>query len=184
MVTVQQLQQTIEAAKQMVGNISAADLAKPTPCTEWNVQALVEHMIDTNCRFSAAASGQEAPRASGSSAAELIKAYSASGEAAVAAWQTPGVLDRTLKLPFGEAPGAVAMGINLGDQLLHIVDLGRALGRSYSIDADLAEGMLTMMHQILRPEFRGPGKGFAEEVPCAADAPVQSRLLAFSGRQP
>src|SRR4051812_30558920 len=108
MATVQQLQQTIDAAKQMVGNISAADLTKPTPCTEWNVQALVEHMIDTNRRFSAAATGQEAPQASVSSAPDLIKAYAASGDTAMAAWQTPGVLDRTLKLPFGEAPGSVA----------------------------------------------------------------------------
>jgi hypothetical protein len=52
------------------------------------------------------------------------------------------------------------------------------------MDEEIASGILAMLHQILTPDRRGPGKGFAEEVACPASAPVQDRLLAFSGRQP
>jgi uncharacterized protein (TIGR03086 family) len=117
-------------------------------------------------------------------AADLGASYARSAETAVAAWQTPGALERTLKLPMGEMPAAMALTINLGDQLLHTWDLARALSRPYAMDPESAEGVLTLLQQIVQPQFRGPGKGFAAEVPCPADAMVQDRLLAFSGRQP
>ncbi len=87
-------------------------------------------------------------------------------------------------MPIGDIPGAVALDIVLADQLLHTWDLARAVGRPYSMDADLAEAALQMMQRMMRPEYRGPGQGFAEAVPCPEDAPVQERLVAFAGRKP
>ena len=57
----------------------------------------------------------------------------------------------------GEMPASTAITINLADQLLHIWDLARALGRSYTIDAEAAESILAVMQQIMQPQFRGPG---------------------------
>jgi uncharacterized protein (TIGR03086 family) len=181
--TIEQFQRTVDAANQIVGCVSASDLGKPTPCTEWTVQALIEHMIGTNNMFSAALTGgaSQAPK---NLAADLSGSYARSAETVVSAWQTPGALERTLKLPVGEMPAALALTINLADQLVHTWDLARALGRPYTMDAESAEGVLTVMQQIMQPQFRGPGKGFAAEVPCLTNAPVQDRLLAFSGRQP
>ncbi len=96
----------------------------------------------------------------------------------------PGTLERTLVTPIGEMPAAVASNIVLADQLLHTWDLARALGRPHTMDADLAETTLQMMQRMMQPEFRGPGKGFAAEVPCPENASIQERLVAFSGRQP
>lgn len=72
----------------------------------------------------------------------------------------------------------------LADQMIHSWDLAKALGKPFSMDARLAEGTLRGLHHLLTPEARGAGKAFAAEVPCAADAPVQDRLVAFTGRQP
>ena len=181
--TIEQFQRTVDAANQMVGHVSASDLDKPTPCTEWTVQALIEHMIGTNNMFSAALTG-DTGQSTENLAADPGGSYARSAEAAAAAWRKPGALERTLKLPMGEMPAAMALRINLGDQLLHTSDLARALGRPYTMDPESAEAVLTVMQQIMQPQFRGPGKGFAAEVPCPADAPVQDRLLAFSGRRP
>ena len=87
-------------------------------------------------------------------------------------------------MPIGEIPGAVGINIILADQLLHTWDLAKALGRPYTMDADLAEATLQTMQQMMRPEFRGPGQGFAEAVPRPEDAPVEERLVAFAGRKP
>jgi uncharacterized protein (TIGR03086 family) len=180
---IEQFERTVDAATQMVRSVSASDLGAPTPCTEWTVQPLIEHMIGTNNLFSTALTG-DAGQPPDNMAADLGASYARSAETAVAAWQTPGALERTLKLPMGEMPAAMALTINLGDQLLHTWDLARALSRPYAMDPESAEGVLTLLQQIVQPQFRGPGKGFAAEVPCPADAMVQDRLLAFSGRQP
>ena len=180
--TIAQFQRTVAAANQMVGCVSATDLGSPTPCTEWTVQALIEHMIGTNNMFSAALIGG-AGQSPENVARDLGGSYARSAETAVSAWREPGALERTLKLPIGEMPAALAITINLADQLVHTWDLAQALGRPFTMDPEAAEGVLTVMQQIMQPEFRGPGKGFAAEVPCPADAPVQDRLLAFSGRQ-
>ena len=97
-------------------------------------------------------------------------------------WRAPGALERTLKLSFGEAPAARAARIVVGDQILHTWDLAKALGRPYTMDQDLASATLEMMQGLLKPENRGGA--FAAEVACSEAAPVQDRLLAFSGRQP
>jgi uncharacterized protein (TIGR03086 family) len=110
--------------------------------------------------------------------------YDSISQAMLEAWRAPGALERTLVMPRGNAPAALVINIILADQLLHTWDLARALGRPFTMDADLAEASLETMHQIVRPESRGPGRGFAEAVPCSDDAPVQERLVAFSGRQP
>lgn len=181
------LQRTLDGASAMVRNVRSDDLSKPTPCTEWDVNALVQHMIDVCQRFGAAlATGASAQRSTSAPQAdgEPAAAYAAAAARLMDAWRTPGAMERTLKLPFGEMPANVAINVVLADQLLHTWDLAKAIGRPYTMDADLAESTLNMMQAMMQPEFRGPGKGFAEEVPCPADAPIQDRALAFSGRKP
>ena len=67
--------------------------------------------------------------------------------------------------------------------LLHAWDLATAIGAPYTMDEDAAVGVLSNMQQMLKPEMRGEGKAFAEEVSVGPDATVQVRLLAFSGRK-
>ena len=81
-------------------------------------------------------------------------------------------------------PGGQAIGIVIGDQSIHTWDLSKATGQSFAMDEGVASAVLGALHQLLTPERRGPGKAFAEEVACPADASAQDRLLAFSGRQP
>lgn len=99
-------------------------------------------------------------------------------------WREPGALERTLAMPIGDAPGAMGIRIVTIDTMVHTWDLARALGRQHTMDAELAGAALEMLRGLISPEFRGPGRGFDAEVPCPDGAPVQDRLLAFTGRQP
>jgi uncharacterized protein (TIGR03086 family) len=180
-------QRALEDATAAVAAVTQSDLDRPTPCTAWTVRGLVEHMVDVCTRFDSAASGQPpiAPDPNQErSAAELAAAYATASSAVVAALRTPGAMDRTLKLRMGEMPASQAIKLVTADQAIHTWDLSKALGRPCTLEEDLAAASLELMQELMKPEFRGPGKGFAEEVTSPPDAPIQDRLLAFSGRQP
>ncbi|MEC3954727.1 hypothetical protein VMT65_16935 [Nocardia sp. CDC153] len=53
-----------------------------------------------------------------------------------------------------------------------------------TLDPEHAEYGLAWSKQLLKPEFRGPGKAFGHEVPIADDAPAYDRLAAWFGRDP
>lgn len=182
------LQRTLDGANAMIRGVRADELTKPTPCTEWDVKGLINHMAGTCAFFTARFSGTEAsPPPQGPVdllGNDVAGSYARLAQELLEAARAPGVLERSMPILGSDLPGSVAITIALADELLHTWDLARALGRPYTMDADLAELVLQAMQQMMRPEFRGPGKGFAEAVPCPDDAPIQDRLVAFSGRQP
>ncbi len=178
-------QRTLEDAERMVASVRPDELSKPTPCTDWNVRQLIEHMAGVNWAFAGAAGGQRPEGGSPGAAPsgeDPAGAYAASARAVLAAWRAPGTLERTLTLPFGQMPGAQAIGFNIGDQLVHTWDLAKATGRERTLDVEACETTLERTRQFLGPEARGPGRPFAPEVPCSEDAPLPDRLAAFLGR--
>ena len=186
---IQNTQRALDGALGMIESASPAELPKSTPCEEWDARGLIEHMIGVVQSFNAAFGGETlTPPTSQSTAGvagdDPARSYRQAADALLQSIQRPGALDQTIKLPFGEMPGGQAINIVIGDQSIHTWDLAKALGKPFTIDEEIASGVLAMLHQILTPDRRGPVKGFAPEVPCAESAPVQDRLLAFSGRQP
>jgi uncharacterized protein (TIGR03086 family) len=186
---IQNTQRALDGAHAMIESASPATLSKATPCSDWDARALIEHMIGVVQNFNAAFGGDTLTPPTTQSTAGLAGdnpavCYKQAADALMASIRKPGALDQTIKLPFGEMPGGQAINIVIGDQSIHTWDLAKALGKPFSMDEEIASGILAMMQGLLTPDRRGPGKGFAAEVPCPASAPVQDRLLAFSGRQP
>ena len=186
---IQNTQRALDAALAMIESASPAALAKPTPCSEWDARGLIEHMIGVVENFNAAFGGAQLTPPTAQSTAGLAgdnpaASYKRAADALMQAIRKPGALDQTLKLPMGEMPGSQAINVVIGDQSIHTWDLAKAFDKPFTIDEEIASGILELLHQILTPDRRGPGKAFAEEVPCPASAPVHDRLLAFSGRQP
>ena len=186
---IQQTQRTLDGALSMIESASPAALSQPTPCSDWDVRGLVDHMIGVVQNFTTAFGGGQLTPPTGQGTAGLAgdnpaTAYKQAADALMQAIRKPGALDQTIKLPFGEMSGNQAINIVIGDQSIHTWDLAKGLGKPFTMDEDLATSILTMMHGLLTPERRGGGNAFAAEVPCPENAPVQDRLLAFSGRQP
>ncbi len=178
-------QRTLENAERMIDSLSPDELSRPTPCTDWNVRQLIDHMIGVNWAF-AGALGAQPPSGAGAGASssgnDPAAAYAASARAALAAWRAPGALDRTLTLPFGQLPGAQAIGFNVADQLVHTWDLAKATGRDRTLDPETCAAVLDRARQALGPEARGPGRPFGPEMPCPENAPLSDQLAAFLGR--
>jgi uncharacterized protein (TIGR03086 family) len=180
---IEMCQRTLADAERLIASLRPDELSLPTPCSEWNVRQVIDHMIGTNHAFARAVSGAAPAHGASPSGDDPAAAYAASARAALAAWQTPGALERTLNLPFGRMPGAQAIGFNIGDQLVHTWDLAKATGRDRTLDAEAAAAVLEAVRQRVSPEARGPGRPFGPEQPCPPDAPISDRLAAFLGRQ-
>jgi uncharacterized protein (TIGR03086 family) len=68
------------------------------------------------------------------------------------------------------------------DQLVHGWDLARATGQDATMPDGLADVAYEFIHGMLGGDQRGAA--FKPEVPVAADASTQDRLLGFTGRDP
>jgi|SRR5581483_2176603 len=182
---IEQLQSVVDEAQRMIGSVRPYERSRRTPCSGWDVSALIYHMIGTCASFTAAL--QEASGGGDSTpdvGFDLAASYREITDAVMKEWRAPGVLERTITLRLGPVPASRAIWILIADQALHTWDLAKALGRPYTMPADLAATLLDLMQQWLKPEMRGPGKAFGPEVPCPEDAPIQDRAVAFAGRQP
>jgi uncharacterized protein (TIGR03086 family) len=182
---VSRLQAVVDDALAMVGNVKAGQLGAQTPCSEWDTAALMNHMIGVVNMFAVAVRGGTPDMSmDAAGTADHRAAYAAGSADMMAAFREPGALDRTVQMPFGPIPATMALSIVTIDQLIHVWDLAKAIGSEKDLDAEASTAAFEGLKGILSPDFRGPGKPFAAEIPWPDDAPIQERLLAYSGRKP
>jgi uncharacterized protein (TIGR03086 family) len=108
-------------------------------------------------------------------------AFHTASERAIAAFSSPGALDKTVKLPFGEMPAGIALNIAVMDVMTHALDIAKATGQTVD-DDELLETALTIGHQLITADFRRPGV-FDAEQPAPPNASPADKLLAFAGRK-
>lgn len=150
-------------------------LDAPTPNDGWDVRKLLNHMLETQRYFLASARGEEAslsPDPPELLSADPLADLRTTQAQVRDAYAEEGVLERT----------GPALGIAFADQLLHGWDLARATGEDTTMPAGLAEAAYQMVYGRFSDEQR-PGV-FGPEVPVPEDAPVQDRLLGYTGRDP
>jgi len=182
------LQQVVDETDRLVANIGPSDLSASTPCSEWSVQDLLNHITGGATMFAMSAESGSVPDdvmgqlMGGDNLGDDFKgAWATASRRALAAFGQPGVMDKMVKLPFGEMPAGVALNIAVFDVATHATDLARATGQTMAAD-DLLEAALAMGKQMIGPDLRQPGV-FEAEQPIADDAPVLDRLQAFAGRK-
>lgn len=176
----------VDQAAGVIGQIEPAQYGLPTPCAEWNVGQLINHMIGALAMFrDVAARGEADP---GVFTQDLIgddasTSLREAGDAAIAGWSGEGRLDGTAKLPFGEFPAAFALQLPAMDMLVHSWDLATSTGQQVSWNADLVADTREFCEATFSsPEFRGDD--FAPPVAVADDADELSKLVGFLGRTP
>ena len=171
--------EALDVAQRIVDDVDRSHFELPTPCDQWNVRQVLEHMIGGNRRIAGD------PPAEGE---DLIgddpsTAYAAAAATAAATFGAPGGLERTFKLSFGEVPGSVAVRARATDQLAHAWDLAKATGRSTDLSPEMYTTALELLQQRFATRGRNPATYAEEQQPpvgaCAAD-----RFAAFAGRRP
>ena len=151
-------------------------LSEGTPCEQWDVRNLLDHLVDSQQYFAATARGEEASLPDPSPPALIgddpVAAYEEIRQETLRAHREPGVLEKT----------GPSLGIAFVDQLVHGWDLARATNQDTTMPEDLAGAAFAMIDGQLTPDRRGPAFKAAVTVP--DDAPMQEKLLAYTGRQP
>jgi uncharacterized protein (TIGR03086 family) len=158
-----------------------------TPCPDWDVRALVRHIVSQDLRnFMISARGESAdwqspPEELGADWAGDFRERAA---ALKEVWRAAD-LNRMVTAPGGgEAPLRTRADHQIAELAVHSWDLVRATDAPVALDPALAEHALAWSRTMLRPQFRGPDKAFGEEVPVSEDAPAYDRLAGWFGRDP
>jgi uncharacterized protein (TIGR03086 family) len=181
--TLDLLGRALDQAGGLIERIRPEQASLPTPCSGWDVRALVNHIVYDVHGFANMLRGQ--PR--GSPDADLIDddwsgAYRVAAAALLDSWGQRGTAG-TLELPIGTFPVAWAIGQHLADVAVHAWDVAHATHQSMAdLDSEVAKVALDWAHENLKPQFRG--QAFAPEVPVPQTAPIYDRLAAFFGRDP
>jgi uncharacterized protein (TIGR03086 family) len=163
----------------VVGNLTADDLDRPTPCTEYTVHGVLEHMITGATAF-AAAYRQETP--SEPDLTDVLAGFGPALENLFGAVTAPGALDKTIAAPFGDIAGdAFARFIAL-DGLVHGWDIATATGQPYNPPDELVAEVEAFARQAVDP--LRDGQSFDQAVEPAPDATPIERLAAYTGRRP
>jgi uncharacterized protein (TIGR03086 family) len=174
-----QLDQLAPLLGDVVGGIRPDQLDQPTPCEEFTVRGVLEHMIGGATMFAAAFSGEEPAEPD---TADPLAAFGPALGGLVDAVKAPGALDQTVAAPFGEVPGEAFARFIALDGLVHGWDMATATGQAYDPPADLVAAVDEFAHQALDPLRGSPAFGDAVEPP--AGATPMERLAAYTGRQP
>jgi uncharacterized protein (TIGR03086 family) len=171
------------------GNVMAAvspdSATRPTPCPDFDVATLVDHLAEWLTTFATSAAGTPppAPEGEGPWPEPAVARFRVAADHAVAAFRA-GADERALTLMSGPVPGSMVLGMMLMEYVAHGWDLAVATGQPVPFEDAEAEAALAVGRQILSPEYRGPDKSFGLEVPVAPDAPAVDRLIGFLGRDP
>ena len=172
-----QLDQLGPVLGDVFGGLDPADLDKPTPCSEFTVRGVLEHMIGGARTFAAAFRGEEPPSVpvEGDPLQEIGVALGGLMDAV----HRPGALDRTIAAPFGDAPAETFARFIVLDGLVHGWDLATATGRAYNPPDTLVSEVESFAKGALAPMR---GTAFAEPTTPPADATPIERLVAYTGR--
>ena len=180
-----------ENAAVIVSAISAEQLAHPTPCPEYDVARLIDHLVEAGGRAAALGRGHIPPPGDEPPHVELSEAPGflrrAANEAAEA-WADGAALSSRFTMPWGEEySGATLVDMYLAELAAHAWDLARATGQLDRLDPSLAVPALGGAQAMIKPHYRNmvaPGAPFGSEVTPPPDADDWERFVAFMGRDP
>lgn len=158
------------------------DWARPTPCTEWNVRQLVNHVVGSDLRYTGLLNGESADdykrrneEEKGSVPAigsDPLADWARSGATLDAAFRKHGAMELVVDYPRGPLRGRELLENRIVDITIHTWDLARAIDADETLDERLVLRCLAF-------------RIFKGRVPTTSDAATrQRRLLRASGRSP
>ena len=155
-----------------------------TPCSDWDVRQLVDHLITGNERFVVRLAGDQPGAPTDRTAAspeELVDTYERTAAEVLMAFDQPGVMQRANQWPIGTLQGTDVLGLKITETLAHGWDLQQALGTTIDFDPQTIDEAYAWSQPMLEriPEGRNP---FGTPQKAPDDTPPLDRLAALLGR--
>jgi len=171
------------AIGEMIESTPEAALSNPTPCPDFTVKELFEHLILVMRRVAVIGNGghwssieQEAQdggwRQSFAEAAHDVQL----------AWTDGAKLNEMYEVPWGEMPGAPMMLVYSSELATHAWDLAQATGHDFAMDDDVLAGVWAAVQHLPAEGREDPGVPFGPVVHPADDAPLLLKIAGWMGR--
>jgi uncharacterized protein (TIGR03086 family) len=169
---------------QRANEVTAAQWSAATPCSDWDVRSLVNHVAGEYRWVPELMAGKTiadvGTRLDGDLlGSDPLEALASAAGGAQAAAETPDALTRTVHLSFGDVPGAEYLRQMAIDSVIHAWDLARAIGADETLDPELVDFAFDELRHHAEDWRSGGAFGPARE---PADDSTQARLLALTGR--
>jgi uncharacterized protein (TIGR03086 family) len=170
---------TLSVLQQVLHTVAGDDMSRQTPCTQFTVAQLTDHLLNSITAIGGMADAQIPETDAGDSAEGRVVS---AARPALDAWHRRG-LEGSVPFGNGEMPAKGACGILSLEFLVHAWDYARAVGHDVDAPEPLAEYVLGLAQAVIRPELRSRA-GFDDPVTVPGDAGALDRLIAFTGRDP
>ena len=178
------LAQTFDHAAKVVAGVRPEQLDHRTPCRDWDVRALVTHMMGVVMNMGLGATGAElvADLNTVPLDADVGAQFRVEADRTLFAWTAHG-LEGEVNVGAGPMPAQVGIGINLLDTATHSWDIARGTGQDANLPDEVAAAALAACRGIVTDDIR-KFAGFDPAVPVTRDANPTDQLVAFLGRRP
>lgn len=169
----------------LIAGTTTDQLTGPTPCPDFTVKELTEHLILVLWRIAAIGRGDHWS----SVTEEAIDSgwhedYLAAATDLRSVWNRPAMLDGVYEVPWGTLPAAPVLLSYVAEVAVHGWDLATATGQSISLDDQVIAPALGVVQFGLPADGRvGTDMPFDPVVDPGADAPVLLRLAGWLGRK-
>lgn len=172
-----------EEFARLVALVKIADLDAATPCAEWNVRQLLNHVVTGTQWFACVILDEVTPdRSIDQILDDPSGAFARRADEFRAAISAPGAMERMYSHPSGEVPGDRYTLMRTNEYLCHGWDLAMAIDTTPAFDDASAGRCLQLVESQLAGRAREPGKGFGIPLPAPAGGDNYARLLSFVGR--
>lgn len=183
------IDRAVAPLKDIVRTIEPGQLDAKTPCTEYDVRRLLNHLLFWAPSLAGAGRKElvlppaEAETAVDLTGGEWPATLEAQVDGIVTAWRAPGAWDGTTHMGSpAELPAALVGGMITGELVVHGWDLAQAIGRPFAVDEELAAYLYDEVSKTAR---QGRELGvYGPEVEVPASAPTLDRVLGLTGRDP
>jgi uncharacterized protein (TIGR03086 family) len=175
----QSAEESLAVLQHVLHPIASDDLSKQTPCREFDVAALTDHLLNSITTIGGMA-GAEFPKRDRGDSVERQVVMAA--RPALDAWHKRG-LDGTVPFGKGEAPAPMMVGVLSIEFLVHAWDYAKAVGHEVTAPDSLSDYVMGLAKQIITPQGR-TNVGFDDPIDVPAEAVALDRLIAYTGRQP
>lgn len=169
-----------------VHRVGPGQWAAPTPCTEWTVRDLVNHMTVEQLWVPPLLAGDRIEGVGDEFGGDQlgddpVAAWDDAADEARAAFAEPVALARTVHLSYGDSSAESYCLEMAVDAVVHSWDLARGIGADDVLPAELAEFALEQVEP--QAAMLAASGLFAEPVPVSPGADAQTRLLGLTGRR-
>jgi uncharacterized protein (TIGR03086 family) len=179
------LERVLDKTAGLLDGVTPDQYGDTTPCPDYDVRALVNHITGWVQSFAAGADGKEPP---GDPTAHVAgedpgAEFRQSADKLVEAWRKHGV-DRNVGIMGGQMPGQMVLNMTIMEYLTHGWDLATATKQPVPYTDEEAAQAHTLAEGSLPPQYRGADQPFGDIVAVPDSAPAVDRFIGFMGRDP